>query len=238
MGNVTLFVAFCGMDGVGKTTQVTLLEQKLRRSYKVKRVWIRSPHTLAYFIWRFFNIFGYDVPPINGSLNRLIWSVIEIVSIMPRILIDVYLPKALGFTLIGERYVVDSIATMSCYFLKDPKFIHSRASNFLLRFMPPCTIPILLDSNIVSIMERRLTRNSLHDEPVRLNPQIWLDPNKYSKNNPYEYIAPHQQREMYLELARKVRAHIIETSDLSVDEVHRIVLKKISEDANITKEMC
>lgn len=224
------------MDGVGKTTQATLLKEKLRGSHKIKRVWIRSPHTLAYFIWRFFNMVGYAVPPINSALSRLIWSVVEIVSIIPKVLIDVYVPRALGFTLIGERYVVDSVATMSCYFLRDLEFIHSWASNFLLKFMPADAIIILLDADVAVVGKRRLARASQHDKHVEITPELWLYWNKSAKGdldkNPSRYITPHQQRKVYLDLAKKTGAYIIDTSDMDINEVHQLVLEKLT---NYTK---
>jgi|Deesub1362A_J573_1020465.scaffolds.fasta_scaffold00355_25 thymidylate kinase len=232
-----LFITFCGMDGVGKTTQAILLEKKLRRSHKVKRVWIRSPHTFAYFIWRFFNMFGYAVPSINSAADRLIWSIIEIVSLIPKILTNVYLPRFLGFTLIGERYLIDSIATISCYFLRDPGFIHSWMSNFLLKFVPADTIVILLDADVVIIGKRRLSRNSQNDKPVEIYPELWLCQNKSVSEtlgrDASKYITPSQQREVYLNLAKKVGAYIIDTSDISIEEIHRMIFKKITDEVEL-----
>jgi len=236
MSRSPLFITFCGMDGVGKTTQAFLLVKKLRCSHKVKRVWIRSPHTLAYFIWRFFNTFGYYVPPINSRHRRLIWGIIETMSIIPKVLINVYLPRTLGFTLIGERYVVDSLATMTCYSLREPEFIHSKTSKFLLKFVPTSSLTILLDAKVTIIGKRRLARNSKYDEPVKRTPQAWLYPNEFaqedSEKNPFGFLTPEQQRKVYLDLAKKIGAYIIDTSDMGIDEVHQIILKKL---ANYTK---
>jgi thymidylate kinase len=168
-------------------------------------------------------MFGYGVPPINSKLSWFIWSAIEIISIIPKILINVYLPRALGFILIGERYVIDSLATMTCYFLRDPKFVNSWASDFLIKFIPPNTLVVLLDAEIEVIGKRRLARNSQYDEPIRRNPRAW-----YLGINPFGCLTSNHQRKVYLDLAKKAGAHIIDTSNLSVDKIHQIILKKIA----------
>jgi thymidylate kinase len=182
-------------------------------------------------------MFGYAVPLINSAMDRLIWSIIEIISLIPKVLTEVYLPRFLGFTLIGERYLIDSIATISCYFLRDPDFIHSWASNFLLKLVPADTIIILLDADITIIGRRRLSRNSRNDEPVKKYPELWLCQNKSTDEildrNKSRYITPSQQRRVYLDLAKKVGAYIIDTSDIGIDKLHRIILNKIADQANL-----
>jgi len=128
-------ISFCGVDGVGKSIQARLLMDFLNRNgVKVKMVWIRSPHTFAFYLWRLFQKFGFSMPPLDSNFDRHVWLWIEFFSIIPKILLDVKVPVWLGKKLVAERLVVDSVVTASFYVLKDLQFIASSQSNLLLRF--------------------------------------------------------------------------------------------------------
>lgn len=79
---------------------------------------------------------------------------LELISVIPVILFRVYIPLHLGYTLVAERYVVDTVVTIA-YFTDDLSFLQSRTARLLLRFIPRNTIFIHLDSNYSTLMKRR-----------------------------------------------------------------------------------
>jgi len=85
---------------------------------------------------------------------RLFWAVIELVSVVPVILFRVYMPLFLGYTVIAERYVVDTIVTIA-YYTNDLGFLQSRTARLLLRFVPKNTVFIHLDSDYSTLIKRR-----------------------------------------------------------------------------------
>ena len=165
---VPRLIAFFGPDGTGKSTHVELLVNYFQsHETKVKKVWIRSPHTLAYLLSCFFikigfrrvvsNPFGrkkkYPAVHIDRRL-RLLWSLIELVSVAPVIIFRVYAPLLLGYTVIAERYVVDTVVTIA-YYTNDLGFLQSLTARLLLRFIPKNTLLIHLDSDYSTLLKRR-----------------------------------------------------------------------------------
>src|SRR5437016_9013622 len=127
---VPKLVSFFGPDGAGKSTQVRILVNRLGPAgLRVKKVWIRSPHTLAFIVSRLLFRLGLYRVAVNPfglgakqplvypqSLSKGIWAFIETISVLPLILLRVYLPLWMGYRLVAERYVVDTIVTIS-YFI-------------------------------------------------------------------------------------------------------------------------
>ena len=199
-------IAFFGPDGTGKSTHATLLFNHLQsHKNKVKKVWIRSPHTLAFLLSNFFvkigfcrvvsNPFGKKTKLPAVDLNRWIqffWSAIELVSTIPVILFRVHIPLFLGHTVIAERYVVDTIVTVA-YYTNNLGFLQSRTANLLLCFIPKNTVFIHLDSDYSTIMKRR----------------------GYIVE-PYDFIE--FQRMGYKMLESSVGAKLIDTSNISVKQ--------------------
>ena len=165
---VPRLIAFFGPDGTGKSTHAEILVNHFKsHKNKVRKVWIRAPHTLAYLFSRFFvkigfyrivsNSFGRQVkiPAVHTSRSfRLFWPMIELVSVLPLVLFRVYIPLFLGYTLVAERYLVDTVVTIA-YFINDPSFLQGHTAKLLLCFIPKNTVFIHLDSDYSTIMERR-----------------------------------------------------------------------------------
>jgi thymidylate kinase len=165
---VSRLIAFFGPDGSGKSTQVKLLAHRLEDcDERVRVVWIRSSHTLAFLLSQFFlrvgfyrvvsNEYGREtkIPAVQVNSDlRVFWSMLELLSVVPIILFRVYLPLSLGYTVIAERYVLDTIVSIA-YSTDNMKFLTSRMARFLLHFIPRDTIFIHLDSSYAVIEKRR-----------------------------------------------------------------------------------
>jgi len=162
------FIAFFGPDGSGKSTHASLLIYHLR-SHKVqtRKVWIRSPHTFAYllscllvkvgFYRVVLNSFGYDkkIPAVHINRGlKIFWSLAELISIMPVVMLRVYLPLLLGYTVVAERCIVDTIVNIA-YYTKNLEFLQSRTAKILLRFIPKNAILIHLDVDYPTLVNRR-----------------------------------------------------------------------------------
>jgi len=161
-------IAFFGADGTGKTTHADFLSNYLKsKNIKIKKVWIRSPHTLAYIISVLFvkvgffrivsNPYGkrrkFPKVDINWPL-RFFWSQLEFVSVIPLIIVKIRLPLLLGYTIVAERYVIDTIVTVA-YYISDMNFLQSFTAKILLLFIPKEAVLIHLDSDYATLLRRR-----------------------------------------------------------------------------------
>lgn len=163
-----LFVSIFGPDGAGKSTQVRILANYFAaKGFKVKIVWIKSYHTLAYVLCKIFeklspysivrNSYGIVIrisPIANNKFSRIIWAWIEFISLLPWIVIRVYLPLLMGINVLADRYLIDSIVSIS-YSLNDPRFAFSFLARLMLRLIPKNSILIYLDSEYEEIRKRR-----------------------------------------------------------------------------------
>jgi energy-coupling factor transporter ATP-binding protein EcfA2 len=161
-------IIFFGPDGSGKSTQVKLLINYLRsQKIKVKKVWIRSPHTLAYLFSRLLKKAGFYriilTPhgveqkmfslPSDGAF-RSFWYLLELISVKPLILLKVRFPLLLGYTVVADRFVVDTVVNLA-YYGNDVKFVQSSIANLFFRLIPKNASLIHLDSDYSTILKRR-----------------------------------------------------------------------------------
>ena len=139
---------FFGPDGSGKTTQAEMLVKHLRlRGFPVKHVWIRARHSVAFLLSKllvklgFYKIVkdqrGFSYKIVDPSFLRRMkttWIFIEFCSVLPFIITRVYLPRALGFTIVAERYTVDTVVHLGYYL--DHDYVKSYSSKILLSLIP------------------------------------------------------------------------------------------------------
>jgi len=140
-------------------------------------------------------------PVLNSSVSRRIWSVIEVVSIIPVVLLQVYIPLFLGYAVVAERYVVDSIASIA-YFLDDERFASSPMARFLLTFVPKGTLFVHVDAPYYTVLSRR---------------GKWAGPSDYTEFH----------RRVYYVLSKRVAAVHVDTSKLSIEKAHEKILNSI-----------
>ncbi|MEM3739763.1 MAG: hypothetical protein QXP84_03110 [Candidatus Korarchaeum sp.] len=161
-------IYFFGPDGTGKTTHANLIADYLRlRGFKVWRSRIKYHHTFAYVLLKLMNFCGYNVNIISyyGFPKELahkinsIWKIIEFFSLLLAIFYRIYLPMLLGYIVVCDRYVLDSIATLS-YFLKDQRFSLSIFARILVELIPKNSLLVFFDAEIDVIIIRKL------DEPL------------------------------------------------------------------------
>lgn len=212
-----VFVALYGPDGVGKSTQIEIISNNLfKEGYKVKKIWIRAPHTLAFIIAKILIRLGFSVDDVNpfGRVKKLpdvdsnfivknIWAVIEFFSVLPLILFKVVIPVVLGFTIVADRYLLDTIVSIA-YYIKDIDFVDGMIARVLMWFIPRNCVLIHLDSDYDTLLERR---------------------GRYVESR--EFIG--FQKKAYARLSKKVSSNYIDTSSLSIDETSSAINKVIKD---------
>ena len=220
------FINITGIDGSGKTTMARLLTKQLRsEDAKTRYVWIKSLHTLAYFISRIFEsrgwhrlvknpnntiVFRFELP--NSKSAEKIWQIIEFISVLPWIIVKVNLAIFFGFTVVADRYTLDTIVSVAMR-TRSPSFVASFLGKLLLKMMPKDAVIIYLDVDLHTILKRR------HD---------------------IEYTADEIQGQiaLYRLLAKKVGAYFIDTTMLSVEDVEKKVVDFVSNSLAGKKYAC
>jgi hypothetical protein len=227
-------IHFFGPDGAGKSTHVDILIKTIiKEEPKVKKVWLRSPHTLAFLLWRLLvkvgfcrtisNPFGdvVKLPAVDrNKVMRAAWASIEFLSVLPLIL-HIRLLMSRGYKCVAERYVLDSVVTIA-FFIGDLNFLRSRVARLLYLFAPSDTFFVFLDSDYKTVFNRRA---HLHNaiEPAKRTNVYGAVPK--SAVEPQEFI--NFQRAAYKVLARHFGAFSIDTSRHSVEETARMILNQL-----------
>jgi len=209
-------ISFFGSDGTGKTTHANLIAQYLTiKGYKIWRTSIKFHHTLSYLVTRQIVGVGKKHPYIghytikNKELRRRIstpWRMLELMSLIPALIYRIFIPMLLGFTIICDRYLIDTIVVLSC-FLGDAKLPNSFFASMLLRFIPRNSLLVFLDADVDVILHRKT------DEP--LSPSLI---NCYRKA--YQYMVRVLTRYGFSVLA-------IDTSATSIGDVQKIVIRTL-----------
>jgi thymidylate kinase len=208
-------IIFFGPDGAGKTTQVKLLMKYLSsRKCRPWWTWIRGRHSLAFVLALLFTRLGYyqmveAAPEKKNKVFdprllpklRSMWGVIEFASVLPWIFLRVYLPKFLGYTVVAERYVIDTVAYLG-YWLGQDVF-ESFLAKALLRFIPRGAVMIHLYAETEMLFKR------IFDDDVT--------------SDFIEF-----QQKVYPMLARSLGAVTINTSKLDVNETFKRILEVLN----------
>ncbi len=140
-------------------------------------------------------------PVLKGSVSRFVWSIIEVISVVPVVFLQVYVPLLLGRVVVAERFVVDSVASIA-YFLDDEDFVESWQARFLLGLVPRGTVFVFIDASYETILARR-----------------------EDSAGPREYTEFH--RRLYCRLACKMGAFRVDTSRDSVEEAKENILSSV-----------
>lgn len=204
-------VVFFGPDGAGKSTHARRLVRYFRSvGCSCVYVWIRGRHTFSYVVSSFLMRFGYHRvihgadgitykvfdPQVFPHLSR-IWGAIELLSILPWIVTKIYLARLIGFTVISDRYVPDTLVYLTYWLGKD--FSRSFVARVLLLFIPRSTVLFHLDAKVEVLMKR------LKYDPATKAYLVF-------------------QRKLYPKLAKMLDAPTVDTSDSGIHETFRRIL--------------
>jgi GTPase SAR1 family protein len=208
-------IALYGPDGVGKSTQIEVLSGYLSsRGYRVRRVWLRGPHTLSFLLSRMLIGAGYTRRILNpfgrvktlpmigsNSIIKRLWAFTEFISVLPLIFLKVLLPLELGYLILADRYVLDVVVS-TAFYIDDPGFVRGTLASILLKLVPRDSVLIHLDTDYETLVARR---------GDLVEPRIFID----------------FQKEAYDWLSSRVSTHYIDTSKLTVDETSEAILEII-----------
>ena len=229
-------VHFFGPDGAGKSTHVDILIDTLReREPRVRKIWLRSPHTFAFLLWRLFvrigffrtvtNPFGDSIklPAVNRKRSlRVFWSLMEFFSVLPLIM-RIRFSMSRGYKCIAERFILDTVTTIA-YFVDDPGFLRSRISRVLYLFIPRDTVFIFLDSDFGTVFKRRANLRGLDSSQQKTRDYGTLPK---SAVEPQSFI--NFQRMSYKILAKSFNALEIDTSERSIEQTSREILEYLDQ---------
>lgn len=200
-------VCFFGPDGSGKSTVARGLFYVFQgRGFRVRVVWMRGSHTLASLLARLlsrFQVFRGVCNPyyrvcIPGRLKPL-WVWIEFFSALPVVLLRFVLPGLAGYTVIGERSLLDFLVWL------------------IVTLRDPCIPRSLPGKAILSIAY------SLSDNPIYIyaDLQTLLARRRGSVETP---LIPVQLR-VYGKLAETLRTPALNTSSHTVAESVKKILR-------------
>ena len=209
-------VIFFGADGTGKTTQATVVLEEFRRSgFKARKVWIRARHSLAFAISQLLIKLGY--PLVFGKQNisaagiseikvldtrdlpaKWLWSLLEFVSVVPLMLIRVHIPLLLGYYIVAERCVIDTIV-YNQFFIGNSFDVYAR---ILFRLLPKDALFIHLDAERQDVLMRR---------EGDILPKSFTD---------YQLM-------QYRFMATRINALSINTSSNDISEVSRVIINAL-----------
>ena len=201
---------FFGPDGAGKSTQAQRVMKYLSsQGCRTWRTWIRGRHSLAFFLANFLAEFGYcQIVDVSGEKRKvfdprllprlaLLWGAVEFVSVLPWIFLRVYLPRFLSYTVVAERYVVDTVVYLG-YWL-GYGYLTSFSAKVLLRFIPEDSVIIHLYAETDTLLKR-----SFDDEVTQ------------------DFIE--FQQDIYHKMAKRLDAISINTSKSSVEKTSQKIL--------------
>lgn len=210
-------ISFIGPDGAGKTTQRSLIKRYLNvKGVKTSNAWISSHQTLTYLIRRITKKFVKEKffynPKIGRKvylpflplteLGRKIWTGLEVFSLLIVLIVQVKIPKLLGYTILLERGIPSTLADLKYALGSFP--LTSLTGKFLLKLIYEDTLFIFLDSNYQNISRRRGNRKE-----------------------PYRYIKV--QRETYEKLAKRYDFFKVYTPEFSKTETFKSIKNHLTD---------
>lgn len=206
-------IYFFGPDGAGKTTHADLTALYLRnREYKVWRASVKHHHTLSYLLLRLISS-GQDIGYYgfsNGLKHRIRtpWKILELISLLPAIFYRVFLPLLLGYVVICDRYVLDSLATLS-YFLKDSSLLDGWLAKIAISLIPRNSLLFWMDGDVEILLSRKV------DEPL--------------SKELLEYYKDAYRKLLNILEARKLRIVRVDTTAGDLETTSAKVFEEVSE---------
>ena len=167
----SMLVTFSGVDGSGKTTQISSLVKALNVcELKTKYFWYRygSSKFTAFFIKIGKFLFsktnaqstsdiGYKIQEresyLRNRLIRLLWSWLVLVELSLKYSVEIRFSLLLGKIVVCDRYILDAVVELDSYLANNNT--HNRVHSKLLRFLSPSpSRAFLLDASPEIIIDR------------------------------------------------------------------------------------
>jgi thymidylate kinase len=215
-----------GPDGSGKSSQADLLLARLAaQKVKVRKYWLRSPHTLAFLLWTLSIKVGFyrtvagksgtyiRIPAVNRSrVLRGIWPLVELVSVIP-LVVRAQLYLLSGYNLIAERYVLDTVAFVA-FSVDDASFTQKLTAKLFLKLIPKNAQFIFIDADYDTICARRAGSLLYGGSIIK------------TELEPREFIE--FQRDIYKKLAQTTNALVVNTAEHSKEETFARITSYLS----------
>ena len=160
-------IIFFGVDGAGKSTQANLLSSMYKmRGFKVKRCWLRARHSFSYLLSRILLLIGNPSTISQSGIKILdtrrlpekkLWSFLEFISVLPIILYRMILPISMGYVVIADRFVLDTIVYNRFFIGEDFKIYEK----MLMSMLPRNSLLIHMD-----VSRKELTKRRVDDWPI------------------------------------------------------------------------
>ncbi len=203
-------IYFFGPDGSGKTSLVKKTASTLSaRGHRVKISWMRGTHTASFIFSRILHIHAAFIGQnprmisIPNSL-KLVWRLIEFISVMPVILIRFIIPSLLGFWVIGERYIPDFFVWVSIV-TNDHDYVNRLESKILLFLARKAVVKIYVTADINELNAR--------------------------SSETFEFLT--SQLDLYEALAKALEAHRVNTTNKSVESSFQEIYSIINQNCSL-----
>jgi hypothetical protein len=169
-------ITFLGPVGVGKSTQIRLLEDHFKsENIRVVKTFIKSSHGFAHILGRSLLALGvYEEVLYPDGLTRMyprrdvvrklfpLWSFLDMLSIAIKFFFTVYIPFSLGFTILIEEGL---LMTLHTYLISFPRFFNLEPK--VLPYIPQLIcwtmrknhVNVVLNATDEELRKRRRQRN-------------------------------------------------------------------------------
>ena len=200
-----LLICIIGVDGVGKTTHVHKLLDRLKQNGVICRyTWFRFFHFISLPLLAFCRLTNLTVYEgkndqrmgrhefYRSKVISFLYPWFLFIDILPMYFIKIYVPLRFGYTVVCDRFIYDTLVDLMID-LKDFDIYKKYIGRLFINLIPKDACTILLDLNESSIRERR-----------------------YDLRNDQSLKA---RRKMYNLIAKEFKLPIIE-NNLTIEDIH------------------